>query len=144
MANRVYRGPVTEEPATVTGLVDGALLPATIVKFDGTDLSQAAATDDEARLLVLNNNDYNGQDILTAYSDNDTGAAYRIKPEQEFQVAMAAGTYAFGDALTVAASGRLAVAASGDAIIAYFDQAGGTLNAGDLADVVIANRLVKA
>lgn len=142
MANSVYRGPVDVQPHTVTGLVDGALLPATFVTFDGTDLSQATAAG--GRLFVLGMRDFYTQTILDAYADNETGLAYRIKPEDEFQVAMAAGTYTYGQELTVAASGRLAAATSGDIVVAFYDQAGATLTAGQLADVVIANSYVKA
>ncbi len=142
MANTVYRGPVDQQPHTITGLVDGALLPATFVTFDGTDFSQATTAG--GRLMILTNRDFYTQTILDAYADNETGMAYRIKPEDEFQSAFAAGTYTFGQELTVAASGRLAAAAADVVVVAFFDQAGATLTAGDLADVVIANSYVKS
>ncbi len=51
---------------------------------------------------------------------------------------MAAATYTYGQKLSVGAGGRLEAAATGDLVVAYFDQAGAVLAAGDLADVVIA------
>lgn len=142
MANTVYRGPIDQQPHTITALVDGALLPASFVTFDGTDLAQATAAG--GRLFLLTNRDFYTQTILDAYEDNETGVAYRIKPEDEFQSVMAAGTYTYGQELTVGASGRLAAAASTDIVVAFYDQAGAALSAGDLADVVIANSYVKA
>lgn len=142
MANSVYRGPVDRQPHTITGLVNGALLPASFVTFDGTDLSQA--TSGVGRLFVLTNRDFYTQSITDAYADNETGLAYRLEPEAEFQAVFAAGTYTYGQELTVNASGQLAAAASTNRVVAFFDQAGATLSAGDLADVVIANSYVKA
>lgn len=142
MANLVYRGPIDQQPHTITGLVNGALLPSSFVTYDGTDFSQATAAG--GRLFLLMNRDFYTQTILDAYEDNETGVAYRIKPEDEFQSVMAAGTYTYGQELTVGASGRLTAAASTDIVVAFYDQAGAALSAGDLADVVIANSYVKA
>lgn len=142
MANTVYRGPIDQQPHTITALVDGALLPASFVTYDGTDFAQATAAG--GRLFVLMNRDFYTQTILDAYEDNETGVAYRIKPEDEFQSVMAAGTYTYGQELTVGASGRLTAAASTDIVVAFYDQAGAALSAGNLADVVIANSYVKA
>lgn len=142
MANVVYRGPVDQQPHTLTGLVNGALLPASFVTFDGTDFSQATAAG--GRLLVLAMRDFYTQTVTDAYEDNETGMAYRIRPEDEFQSVMAAGTYTFGQELTVGAAGRLTAADADDVVVAFFDQTGATLTAGDLADVVIANSYVKA
>lgn len=142
MANSIYRGPIDSQPHTLTGLVDGALLPATFVTFDGTDFSQATAAG--GRLLLLTNRDFYTQTAIDAYADNETGIAYQVRPEDEFQAAFAAATYTYGQELTVAAAGRLAAAASGDIVVAFFDQTGAALTAGDLADVVIANSYTKA
>ena len=71
-------------------------------------------------------------------------APYLVEPQDEVVWAMAAGAYTNGQELTVAASGRLAAAASGNVVVAHFDQAGATLSAGDLADVCIANSYTKA
>lgn len=142
MANSVYRGPIDRQAHTITALVDGALLPATFVTYDGTDLAQATAG--TGRLFILTMVDFYTQTITDAYADNDTGMAYRLEPEAEYQVAMAADTYTYGQELTVAAAGRLAAATSGDVVNAFYDQAGAALSAGDLADVVIANSYVKA
>ena len=142
MANKVYRGPVDRQPKTISLPVSGALLPSTFVDSDGSQLSQK--TTGTGRVLVLGNREFYGQDNVTAYADTETGNAYRAEPDQEYQVAMAAGTYTHGQELTIGASGRAVAAASTDVVVAYFDGAGATLTAGDLADVVIANSYVKA
>ena len=143
MANSVYRGPVCDQPMTLTALVNGALLPATFVTYDGTDFNQATAAAGN-RLFILNNLDFYTQTITDAYASGDTGVAYRLTPEQEYQSTMAAATYTRDQELTVNGSGQLAAATSGDLVVAFFDQEGATLSAGDLADIVIANSYIKA
>lgn len=142
MANVVYRGSVAKQPETITGLVSGALLPASFVTYNGTTFAQATAG--TGRLFILERRDFYTQTATDAYVSGETGMGYRLEPEQEYQSVMAAGTYTFGQELTVAASGRLSAATSADVVVAYYDQAGATLTAGDLADVVIANSYVKA
>lgn len=143
MANTIYRGPANRSPRTISDkTVAAALLPGTAV-FVGTTLTQATAVSG-GRLALLSNREFFDQSDTTAYASGDTGVAYRLEPEMEVQWAMAAGTYTLGQELTVAASGRLAAAASTNVVVAYYDQAGATLAAGALADVVIANRYTKA
>lgn len=143
MANTIYRGPANRAPRTISDkTVAAALLPGTAV-FVGTTLTQATAVSG-GRLALLSNRDYYDQSVTTAYASGDTGVAYRLEPEMEVQWAMAAGTYTLGQELTVSASGRLTAAASTNVVVAHYDQAGATLAAGALADVVIANRYTKA
>lgn len=142
MANSVYRGPVERQPQTVNKPVTGALLPATAVLIGGTSFAQATAPGGNVGLL--SNVNFYTQDITDAYTSGDTGVAYRLEPGQEYQWAMAAATYTQGQELTIAASGRLAAAASTNTVVAFFDQAGGAVSAGALADVVIANFYTKA
>lgn len=137
MANVIYRGPIAREPQTINLPVAGAYLPGTFVTSDGEEFTQAAAA--TGRLLLLSNRRFYDQGPDDAYEAGETGVAYRIEPDQEYTAAMAAGTYAHGDELTVNASGQLAAAATGDLVIAYVDGAGGTLEAGDRYDVVIAD-----
>ena len=140
--SKVYRGQIDDQPKTVTGVTAGAYQPATLVTYDGATFTAAtnvaATSATGARLFILDNLGFLGGDIDTAIASGDTAQGYRIQPEQEYQVELAAGTYTFGQKLTAGAAGRLAAAASGDLVIAYLDQAGATLSAGDLADVVIA------
>ena len=140
MANVIYRGPIAREPQTINLPVAGAYLPGTFVTSDGAELTQATAAGD--RLLLLSNRRFYEQGPDDAYLADETAVAYRIEPDQEYSAAMAAGTYAHGDALTVAAVGRLAAATAGDVVVAYVDGPGGTLDAGTRYDVVIANSYV--
>lgn len=129
--------------------VSGALLPATAVFIGATQLTQATAPTG-GRLALLANRDYYGllsdasAGLLNAYASGDTGIAICLEPDLEVSWAMAAGTYTYGQELTVAASGRLAAAATGNVVVAYYDQAGATLTAGQIADVVMANYYTKA
>lgn len=143
MPNTIYRGPANRAPRTISDkTVAAALLPGTAV-FVGTTLTQAASASG-GRLALLSNRDFYDQSVTTAYATGDTGVAYRLDPEMEVLWAMAAGTYTTGQELTVAASGRLAAAVAGNIVVAHYDQAGATLPAGALADVVTANRYTKA
>lgn len=137
MANVIYRGPIEREPTTVNLPVDGELLPGSFVREDDGDLVQATAG--TGRLFLLSNRRFFEQGPADAYEDGETAVAFRLRPDDEFQARMAAGTYAKGAALTVGASGRLQAATTGNVVVAYYDQDGGTVEAGTLADVVIAN-----
>ena len=151
-ANRVFRS-AKEDPRVISDrTVSGALLPCTAVFIGATQLTQATAPSG-GRLALLGPRDFYGttanamsatEPLLTAYTSGETGLAYLVEPQDEVVWAMAAGAYTNGQELTVAASGRLAAAASGNVVVAHFDQAGATLSAGDLSDVCIANSYTKA
>lgn len=143
--NVIYRGPIKDEPETVSDkTVAGAYLPGVMVTESATAFTVATASDKEADLLILSNRRFYGQDVATAYASGDTGVAYRPRPGEVYQVRLAAATYAKGDALTAGASGYLTKAASGDRVLAYFEDEPGAVSAGDLADVRIANSFVAA
>lgn len=151
--NRIYRtGSGVPRPRTITDkTVSGALLPGTAVFIGATQLTQAAAPSG-GRLAILGDRDYYApggiglatDPLLTPYTSGESGVAYLPKPDDEFAMAMAAATYTYGQELTVAAGGRLAAAIAGNIVVAYFDQPGGAVAAGALADVVWANAYTKA
>jgi len=136
--NTIYRGPIDKQPRTIQKEVAGAYAVGTFVEETATTLAQIT-TALAKRPLLLGNADYAGQTIATAYTSGDTGVAYEIEPGQAYQAAMAAATYAKGDPLTIAASGRLAAATAATVVVAFFDGTPGAVTAGDLADVIIAN-----
>lgn len=152
MANRIFRtGGVTPRPRTITDKTLAAtLLPGTFVLVGATQLTQATAVGG-GRLAVLGDRDYysslgitgNTEPLLTPYKVGESGVAYLPKPDEEYLCAMAAGAYTYGQELTVGAAGRLTAAAANAVVIAYFDQPGKTVTAGELADVVIANSYTK-
>lgn len=149
MANRIFRS-ARESARTISDkTVSGALLPGTAVFIGATQLTQAA-TASGGRLALLGDRDYYGlsaaatEPLMTPYVSGDSAIAYLLEPDHEVQWAMAAGTYTYGQELTVAASGRLAAAATTNIVVGHFDQAGATLGAGALADVCIANFYTKA
>lgn len=150
MANRIFRGPAAHQPRTVSEKsVAGAYLPGTFVTEGVAQLTQAAAFSPLLRLLAdrdfYGTSHFDATDPLkVAYAANDTAVAYVLEPTHRYQAAVAAAAYTFGQELTVAASGRLAAAASGDVVVAYFSGAPGAKAAGDLVDVEIANFYAKA
>lgn len=139
----IFRGPNRSQPETVNLPVAGSYTPGELVVSDGTDLTRAVAADGVNELLVLGNMEFNNQTVDTAYTSGDTGIGYVAVPGDMYQCRMAAGTYAVGAALTVDANGRLAAAGTDAPIVAHCKEAG-TFSAGDLADVVIANRVRSA
>ncbi len=151
MPNLIYRGPHDKHPRTVSDKpVSGAYLPGTFVTEGATTLTQAAAFGPKVRLLAHRdfyaapNSWFNANDPLkTAYAANETGVAYVLEPGQQYQAAMAAGNYTYGQALTIGAAGRLTTAAAGNVVVAYADKAA-NVAAGDLLDVEIANHYAVA
>ena len=151
MSNRIFRNG-RGIPRTITDrAVSGALLPGTAV-FIGATLTQATSASG-GRLALLGDRDYfsapenafaNGPDpLFMPYKSGDNGVAYLLQPGQEYQWAMAAGTYTFGQELTVGAAGRLTAAATGNVVVAHLDQPAKGFAAGELGDVVIAGSYAK-
>ena len=141
--NVVFRGPIDRQPITKNLPVAGAYMPGTMVEATATQLSQITTAAGK-RPLVLANVDFKDQDIATAYVSGDTGVAYEPLPNDVFQVRVAAATYTKGQEMTIAASGRLAAAASTNIVVAFYDDVLTARSAGDLADVIWANYYVKA
>lgn len=146
MANRIFRG--KSEKTVSNKTVAGAYLPGTFVTEGASTLTQATAP--AGLLRVLANRDWYStgemtatDPLLTAYASGDTADAYAIEPGYIFQVAAAAGTYTFGQELTIGAGGRVTAAASTNLVIG-FARTAGAKSAGDLIDVEIANFYVKA
>lgn len=149
MPNRIYRGPADRQPKTVSGkTLAGAYLPGTFVTEGASTLTQATAF--AANLRLLGNRDFYSDGamtaadpLLTAYASGDTGVAYVLEPGQQYQAAVAAATYTYGQELTIAAAGRLAAASSGNVVVGYARSAGAK-SAGDLIDFEVANHYAKA
>jgi hypothetical protein len=145
--NRIYRGPQDRQPKTRTGKTVGALLPGTFVTEGASAFTQATAPGPMLRLLGAR--DFydagqltNANPLTTAYTADDTAQAFVIEPGQLYNAAVANATYAYGQELTVAASGRLAAAAQGNIVVAYSLETGAR-TAGALIDVEIANFYTK-
>ncbi len=140
MANVIYRGPIKDEPETVSDKkVAGAYLPGILVTESATQLTVATGSNIEDDLLILSNRAFSGQDVATAYASGDTGVAYRPRPGEIYQVRLAGATYAKGDTLTVGASGYLEATSTSERVVAFFEGTAGAITAGALADVRIAN-----
>nr|UVX56649.1 MAG: protein of unknown function DUF2190 [Bacteriophage sp.] len=143
VAHVIYRGPVEREPETINVQIATALTPGVAVKKLAANAT--VATDAKGRIFILGNRRFYGQTIDTAYAANETAVLYRAEPDQEYYVQLAAAAYTIGQELTVGAAGVFKAAASGDVVIAFFDEkANRTLSAQGFGDVVIANAYVKA
>lgn len=141
-AHKIYRG-LDPEKRTVSNLnVAAAYLPGTFCTASATTLTQATAG--TGRLFILSNRDFYDHDIDNAYASGDTAVAYEIAPTDKFIGRFAAATYTYGQELTVAASGRLAAAASTNVVVGFYSGTGVALSAGDLDEFVVANSYTKA
>lgn len=151
-ANVIYRGPHDKHPRTVSDkTVTGAYLPGTFITEGLSTLTQATAF--APMLRILAHRDFyavagswfgTGDPLKTAYAAGETGVAYILEVGQQYQAAVAAATYTFGQELAVGAAGRLVAAASGDKVVAFFTGVPGAKAAGDLVDVEITNFYSKA
>ncbi|NUL36634.1 hypothetical protein [Kosakonia sacchari] len=137
VANVIYRGPVTREPLTVNLPVNGAYNPGSIVYEANGKLVLSAGT--EPRWMILSNRRFTGQDVSTAYTSGETGVAYRVEGEQEYNAMLVGAAYTKGMELKRSASpaGAFAAAASGEQVVAVFDEADRTLATNGLGDIVI-------
>lgn len=136
--NVIYRGPINEQPRTINLPVTGALIPGTFVEATATSLVQLT-TALAKRPLILANLEFTDQDIDTAYTTGDTGVAYEPRPNEQYQVRLAAASYTHMQPLTIGAAGRLTAATAATPVVAFFNDVPGAFAAGALADVVIAN-----
>lgn len=148
MPNNVYLGPAGRSPITVSSkTLAASYLPCTFVTEGASTLTQATAAG--GNLLILGTplnqaGHFTSTDTLkTAITSGDVALAYEPVTGEEYQVAFAAATYTFGQELTVAASGRMAAATTGQVVVAVTRFAG-TLSAGDLGKVKIVNYYAKA
>jgi len=141
-AKKIYRG-LDPEKATVSNLkTAGAYLPGTFCTASATTLTQATAG--TGRLFLLSNREFYDHDIDAAYASGDTAVAYELVPTEKYIARFAAATYTYGAELTVAASGRLAAATTGNVVVAFYAGSGVALSAGDLDEFVVANAYIKA
>lgn len=140
-ANVIYRGPVEREPETLNIPVAATPLPGIAVTIGST---LVAATSGTGRFGILSNRRMYGKDINTAYAAGETGIAYRVEPEQEYQVRTAAAAYTKGQELTIGAGGSFVAAASTNLVVAVCYVAKTTTVQDPFLDVVMISRYTKA
>ena len=144
MAKRIYRGPNSRQPLTVSDkAVADPYLPGTFVIEGASLLTQATAG--VGRLRILSDRDFYSTGHFDAvdplkvpYVVGDTAVAYLPETGQRYQCAVEQATYTYGQELTVSISGRLTAANAGQVVIAFFVDTAGSKTAGTLCDVEIA------
>lgn len=135
------RSPFLGAPTHETALVETALKPAILAKYDTNgNFVPATASDGKARLFQLENDHGGGQTISTAFVANTTVTARILKSGDRINVPVDAATYTANQALTVSADGRLKAAGNNNTIVAYALE-GGQRTAGQLTPVVVADRV---
>lgn len=139
--NVIFRGPTHEQPDTVNLSVNGALKPGSFVVESANRLAQA--TGGAGRVMALSNRRFYEGDITTPYEDGETGVAYRLRPEDEYNLLAATGNYTKGAPLSINGDGVLAAASANDVIVAFADESLNLAQEGFI-DVVIADKTVSA
>ena len=122
----------------ITSVVGGPspIKPGTFVNFDGAAFMPAS--DMSKKLFVLGANDFAGQDAETETAVGASAIGYVVGPNDLMSVRISAGTYAYGDQLTMGTAGTLKKAASGDHVVAFYEDADGVAAAGDRKNISIA------
>ena len=140
-AKQIYRGMNPDMKTITDKKVAGAYLPGTFCTSSLTTLTQSTAP--AGRQFLLAPLDVAGQSVATAYLSGDTAAVYELVPKEPYIARFAAATYTYGQELTIAASGRLAAAASTNIVVGFYTGTGVALAAGDLDDFVAADQYIK-
>lgn len=151
MAKRIFTGPSNRTPLVLSNRTCAAgLLPGTFVSILIATVAQATSPSAVRLGLLLERDFYSvGQfdandPLLTAYASGDTAHVLLPEPQLSVMAAVAAATYTNGQELTVAASGRLAAAVTGNIVVAHYDGPNSVArSAGDLVDVVFCNFYTK-
>ena len=142
MANVIWRGPVhLAQPDSRTLKTGASILPGLAVTVTA-GVFQLAATS-KVDYFIMHNRAYIGETVDTAVPSGETGEAFKPVPQYEFNVRMAAATYAPGAVLSIVA-GQFKAAATGEVAVAVFDEAASrAVGANAFGDVrILANSYV--
>lgn len=122
--NTIFAGPATEVRPQVQELpAAAAILPGTaiVIASDEFALAGAATT---GKIFVAQDNYLTMKGVDDAYAEGETTIGMEMLDEQFFNVRIATGTNVErAAALTTAANGLFVVAAAGDAVYAYAEEA---------------------
>lgn len=122
--NKIYAGPATETLPQVQELPAAAeTLPGTFVVMTGGEFV-AATAGASGKLFVVQDNYLTMKGVDDAYAEGETTIGMELLDEQFFNVRVPTGVdVARGAAIAVGASGKAALAATGDFVIAHAEEA---------------------
>jgi flagellar basal body rod protein FlgG len=139
--NKIYAGPVSENlPQVQERLCAAAILPGTALVESGSSFAQAGAASN-AKVYIAQDNYLAMKGVDDAWSANDRIIGMEILDEQFFNVRVPTGTNVTrGAGLTTNASGKFVLAATGNRIIAFAEEA---YNNTSGADQLVRARVAK-
>lgn len=122
--NKIFAGPVTENtPQVQERLCAAAILPGTALVESGDSFAQAGANSN-AKLYVAQDNYLALKGVDDAWLANDRIIGMEMLDEQFFNVRVPTGTnVARGAGLTTNAAGKFVLAATGNRIVAFAEEA---------------------
>lgn len=122
--NKIFAGPVSEVlPQVQERLCAASILPGTALVESGDDFAQAGAASN-AKIYIAQENYLAMKGVDDAWPANDRIIGMEMLDEQFFNVRVPTGTnVARGTALTTNAAGKFVVAATGNRIIAFAEEA---------------------
>lgn len=118
--NKIYAGPVSEPlPHASEGILNGAYMPGTAVIRSAANFAQAGANSNE-EILILQDNYLALKGVDDAWLSGDRGVALRLLDDELFNVRVPTGNSLVAGVtkLTTTATGRFAIATTGQRIIA--------------------------
>jgi hypothetical protein len=140
--NKIFAGPATEvTPQVQEAILNGAYVPGTFVVFSSGNFAQAGANA-LGRVLLLQDNYLLQKAVTDAYASGDRAQALELIDDQLFNALVATGnSLAKGSPLATTASGRLALATTGQRIVAWSEE---TYNNNTGSDQLVRVRPAKA
>lgn len=122
--NKIYAGPFTEAtPQVQERICDAAVLPGIAVIESGSKFA-AAAANTAAKVYIVQDNYLQLKGVNDAWTAGDRIIGMEMLDEQFFNVRVPTGTNVLrGSALTTDASGKFTLAAVGQRVVAYAEEA---------------------
>lgn len=122
--NKIFAGPFTEAtPQVQEALCAAAILPGTALLFSSGAFAQAGANSN-AKLFIAQDNYLAMKGVDDAWLANDRIIGMEMLDDQLFNVRVPTGTnVARGAALTTNAAGKFVLAATGNRIVAFAEEA---------------------
>lgn len=123
--NKIYAGPFTEAmPQVREALASVAILPGQLISLNAQGQFALAAAGGAAKVYVAQDNYLTMKGVDTAYTVGETTIGMEMLDEQFFNVRFPTGVNVAQDAaITVGASGKGALAAAGNVVIGYAEEA---------------------
>lgn len=123
--NKIYAGPFTEAtPQVREALASVAILPGSLISLNAQGQFVLAMAGGAAKVYVAQDNYLTMKGVDTAYAVGETTIGMELLDEQFFNLRFPTGVNIAQDAaITVGTNGKAALAAAGNVVIGYAEEA---------------------